>query len=268
MARRSAKAPPTAVALTPLETRAEHARIGEEIAGHDRRYYQEDAPSISDSDYDALRRRYQELEAAFPELRTPDLSTRKVGAAPAEKFAKVKHAVPMLSLGNVFSDDEVMEFVARVRRFLGLKDDAPLAFTAEPKIDGLSCLLRYEKGRLVNAATRGDGFEGEDVTANIRTLREIPHRLSGHPPHVLEARGEVYMTHADLPRSINVRQRRKKRLSPIRVTPPPARCASSTRASPPNGHCVFLLMPGVRPANSRQIRKRASSTLSPALDCR
>ncbi len=205
MARRSAKAPPTAVALTPLETRAEHARIGEEIAGHDRRYYQEDAPSISDSDYDALRRRYQELEAAFPELRTPDSLTRKVGAAPAEKFAKVKHAVPMLSLGNVFSDDEVMEFVARVRRFLGLKDDAPLAFTAEPKIDGLSCSLRYEKGRLVNAATRGDGFEGEDVTANIRTLREIPHRLSGHPPHVLEARGEVYMTHADFA-ALNQRQ--------------------------------------------------------------
>jgi DNA ligase (NAD+) len=198
------KSPPVAT-LSAHEARAEHARLGEEIAAHDRRYYQDDAPTISDADYDALRRRYEALEARFPELATRESLTRKVGAAPAEKFAKLKHAVPMLSLGNVFSEEEVYEFVARVRRFLGLSEEAPLAFTAEPKIDGLSCSLRYEKGRLVNAATRGDGFEGEDVTANIRTIREIPHRLRGAAPDVIEARGEVYMAHADFS-ALNERQ--------------------------------------------------------------
>jgi DNA ligase (NAD+) len=198
------KFPPVAT-LSAHEARAEHARLGEEIAAHDRRYYQDDAPTISDADYDALRRRYEALEARFPELATRESLTRKVGTAPAEKFAKLKHAVPMLSLGNVFSEEEVYEFVARVRRFLGLSEDAPLAFTAEPKIDGLSCSLRYEKGRLVSAATRGDGFEGEDVTANIRTIREIPHRLRGAAPDVIEARGEVYMAHADFS-ALNERQ--------------------------------------------------------------
>jgi DNA ligase (NAD+) len=191
--------------LTAREARAEHARLGEEILAHDRRYYQDDAPTISDADYDALRQRYEALEQAFPELASPESLTRKVGAAPAEKFAKIKHAAPMLSLGNVFSDEEVHEFVARVRRFLGLKSDTPLAFTAEPKIDGLSCTLRYERGSLVSAATRGDGFEGEDVTANIRTIREVPQRLHGKAPDVLEARGEVYMTRADF-LAINERQ--------------------------------------------------------------
>ncbi len=119
------------------------------------------------------------LRPPFPSLRRPKSLTNKVGAAPSEKFAKVRHKIPMLSLGNVFSDDEVFDFVARVRRFLGLAADAPLAITAEPKIDGLSCSLRFEKGALVQAATRGDGFEGEDVTANVRTIREIPARLHG-----------------------------------------------------------------------------------------
>ena len=183
--------------LSPKVARAEHTLLGAEIAAHDRRYYQDDAPTISDADYDALRRRYEALEAAFPELHEAGSLTKKVGAAPSQKFAKAKHAVPMLSLGNVFSDEEAHEFVARVRRFLGLKDDAPLAFTAEPKIDGLSCSLRYERGELVQAATRGDGFEGEDVTANVRTIAEVPHRLKGDAPDVLEARGEVYMNRAD-----------------------------------------------------------------------
>jgi DNA ligase (NAD+) len=201
--------------LSPLEARAEHARLeharleharlGEEIAEHDRRYYRDDAPSVSDADYDALRRRYEALEAAFPELATAESLTKKVGAAPAEKFAKVKHAVPMLSLGNVFADDEVHEFIARVKRFLGLAEDAPLDVTAEPKIDGLSCSLRYERGRLVQAATRGDGFEGEDVTNNICTIAEIPRELPDGAPDVLEARGEVYMTHADFA-ALNARQ--------------------------------------------------------------
>ena len=184
--------------------RAEHARLGAEIAGHDKRYYQEDAPSVSDAEYDDLRRRYLALEAAFPELADADSLSRKVGAAPAEKFAKVRHAVPMLSLGNIFADEEVEEFCARVRRFLGLRDDAPLAMTAEPKIDGLSCTLRYEDGELKQAATRGDGYEGEDVTANVRTIKAIPNRLTG-APRIFEARGEVYMRLADFA-ALNARQ--------------------------------------------------------------
>ncbi len=185
--------------------RAEHKKLGDEIAAHDRAYYQDDAPRISDADYDALRRRYEALEQQFPELADEESLSRKVGAAPAEKFAKVAHAVPMLSLGNIFADDEVEEFVARVRRFLGLDAKAALAFTAEPKIDGLSCSLRYEKGVLVNAATRGDGLVGEDVTANVRTIAEIPHRLSGAAPETIDVRGEVYMSHADFA-ALNARQ--------------------------------------------------------------
>jgi DNA ligase (NAD+) len=191
--------------LDVAQARREHARLGEEIAAHDKRYYTEDAPIVSDAEYDALRLRYAAIEAAFPELATPDSLTEKIGAAPSEKFAKVRHRVPMLSLGNIFHDEDVAEFAARVRRFLGLGPDAPLAITAEPKIDGLSCSLRYESGKLVQAATRGDGYEGEDVTANVRTIGEIPHRLKGAPPDILEVRGEVYMTHADFA-ALNARQ--------------------------------------------------------------
>jgi DNA ligase (NAD+) len=186
------------------EAQAEHARLGVEIAEHDRRYHGEDAPTISDADYDALRRRYAKLEEAFPDLAGADSLSRKVGAAPAKEFAKVRHVVPMLSLGNVFVDEEVEEFCARVRRFLGLDDSAPLAFTAEPKIDGLSCSLRYERGRLVQAATRGDGYEGEDVTANALTIAAIPQTLAD-APEVLEARGEVYMAKRDF-EALNARQ--------------------------------------------------------------
>jgi DNA ligase (NAD+) len=184
--------------LSPRRARLEHSRLADEIAEHDRRYYQDADPAISDAEYDALRQRYEALEKAFPELASDASLTKKVGAAPAEKFAKIRHVVRMLSLGNVFTDEEVHEFVARVRRFLGLGADAPLFFTAEPKIDGLSCSLRYEKGELVSAATRGDGEEGEDITANIRTLEEIPQRLRGDViPDVLEIRGEVYMRRED-----------------------------------------------------------------------
>jgi DNA ligase (NAD+) len=199
------KQPKPIEALDLAQARREHARLGAEIAAHDQRYYNEDAPVVSDAEYDALRQRYAALEASFPDLSTPESLTRKVGAAPSEKFAKVRHRVPMLSLGNVFSADEVGEFVARVRRFLGLSAEAPLAITAEPKIDGLSCSLRFENGALSQAATRGDGFEGEDVTANVRTIGEIPARLTGAPPDILEVRGEVYMTHADFA-ALNARQ--------------------------------------------------------------
>lgn len=197
----------TAVAdLTEAQAKAELKRLAQEIAEHDKRYYQEDQPSVSDAAYDALRARNAEIEARFPALVRPDSPSRKVGAAPAQKFAKVRHAVPMLSLGNAFSEGEVADFADRVRRFLRLADDAPLAITAEPKIDGLSCSLRYEGGRLVSAATRGDGYEGEDVTANVRTIGEIPERLHGaHVPDIVEVRGEVYMRHADF-HDLNARQ--------------------------------------------------------------
>jgi DNA ligase (NAD+) len=185
--------------------REEHQKLGEEIAAHDRAYYQNDAPVVSDAEYDSLRRRYEALEARFPELAGEDSLSKKVGAAPAEKFAKITHAVPMLSLGNIFADDELEEFVARVKRFLGLAPEAEVAFTAEPKIDGLSCSLRYENGVLVSAATRGDGLVGEDVTANVRTIADIPHRLAGAPPRILDVRGEVYMSHADFS-ALNARQ--------------------------------------------------------------
>ena len=181
--------------LTEAQAKAELKRLAAAIGEHDKRYYQEDAPTVSDADYDALRRRNEEIEARFPDLVRADSPSRRVGAAPAAKFAKVRHAVPMLSLGNAFSDEEVREFVERVRRFLRLPDDEKVAFTAEPKIDGLSCTLRYEGGRLVRAATRGDGTEGEDVTPNVRTLSDIPHELRGkRVPEVCEVRGEVYMT--------------------------------------------------------------------------
>jgi len=190
--------------LTSAKARAEHARLEAEIAEHDRRYYREDAPSISDAEYDELRRRYSALEEAFPQLAAADSLSRKVGAAPSEKFAKVRHRVPMLSLGNIFADEEVEEFCARVRRFLGLSEGAPLECVAEAKIDGLSCSLRYENGELVQAATRGDGYEGEDVTANVRVVEAIPKRLEG-APRIFEARGEVYMLHADFA-ALNARQ--------------------------------------------------------------
>ena len=199
------KKPAPIESLSEAQARREHARLGEEIRAHDRRYYTEDAPTVSDADYDALRRRYEAIEAAFPDFATPDSLTKKVGAAPSEKFAKVRHRVPMLSLGNVFRDEDVADFVTRVRRFLGFGPEVLLDITAEPKIDGLSCSLRYVKGALVEAATRGDGFEGEDVTANVRTIGEIPKALAGVPPEILEVRGEVYMTHMDFA-ALNARQ--------------------------------------------------------------
>jgi DNA ligase (NAD+) len=183
--------------LTEKQAKAEHARLAAEIAGHDRRYYQDDAPSVTDADYDALRRRYNAIEARFPQLRTLESLTQRVGAAPSGRFAKVRHAVPMLSLDNAFAEDDVVDFVGRIRRFLRLPDDEAIAFSAEPKIDGLSMSLRYEDGALVTGATRGDGSEGEDVTANVKTLEDVPKRLKGRGvPKVCEVRGEVYMTKA------------------------------------------------------------------------
>ncbi len=184
-------------ALTLEDAAEELAALAGEIAHHDNLYYQNDAPEIDDAAYDALRQRNLAIEARFPELQRADTPSQTVGAGVSEKFGKITHSVPMLSLDNAFSDEDVADFARRVRRFLKLSDDAPLAITAEPKIDGLSLSLRYEKGKLVSAATRGDGSVGEDVTANARVVDDIPHALTGDAPDIFEVRGEVYMSHAD-----------------------------------------------------------------------
>jgi DNA ligase (NAD+) len=183
--------------VTEAEAAAELEHLASEIARHNRLYHSEDSPEISDADYDALVRRNSELEARFPHLVRDDSPSRQVGAAPAAHLSKVRHALPMLSLENAFSEEEVAEFLARVRRFLSLAPDEQVALTAEPKIDGLSCSLRYEKGELVLAATRGDGTTGEVVTDNVRTIADIPQRLKGEAPELFEVRGEVYMSKAD-----------------------------------------------------------------------
>src|SRR3984885_2261889 len=171
--------PPDVSTLTRAQAKVEHTRLTLDIEGHDKAYYQEDAPKISDADYDALRKRFNAIEARFPEFVTSDSPSQKIGAAPAGRFRKVRHAVPMLSLDNAFAEEDVIDFVGRIRRFLKLSDDEEIDFSAEPKIDGLSMSLRYEGGELVTAATRGDGAEGEDVTANIRTLEDVPKKLRG-----------------------------------------------------------------------------------------
>src|SRR5437763_5699793 len=206
-----AKAPktkklPDVASLTKAQAKVEHMRLALELEAHDKRYYQEDAPRVSDAEYDALRQRFNAIEKRFPELVTSESPSQKVGAAPSGRFKKVRHALPMLSLDNAFAEQDVLDFVGRIERFLKLSDDK-IDFSAEPKIDGLSMSLRYEKGELITAATRGNGAEGEDVTANIRTLEDVPKKLKGrNVPEICEVRGEVYMTkHAFL--ALNERQK-------------------------------------------------------------
>jgi DNA ligase (NAD+) len=194
--------------LTSAEAAKELDRLAAEIAEHDRRYHGEDAPTISDADYDALRIRNKEIEERFPLLVRPDSPSHRVGAQVSDKFKKVVHAKQMLSLDNAFTDEDVQEFTLRVRRFLGMKEDDDLAMTAEPKIDGLSAALRYENGLFVQGATRGDGTEGEDITANLRTIKDIPLRLKGKAPKVMEVRGEVYMGHKQFA-ALNKRQEKE-----------------------------------------------------------
>ena len=199
--------PHAGVAVEDLDeagARAELARLADLAARLDAAYHQADAPLVPDADYDALKRRNRAIEARFPELKREDSPSERVGAAPAEGFGTVRHRVRMMSLGNAFSDEDVEKFVAGLRRFLGLDAEAELALVAEPKIDGLSLSLRYEHGVLVEAATRGDGETGENVTANARTVSDIPERLE-NAPAILEVRGEVYMTHADFA-ALNERQ--------------------------------------------------------------
>ncbi len=188
---------PQTLPQTDLEAAAELNSLAREIAHHNRLYHTEDAPEISDADYDALVRRNTAIEAAFPHLIRADSPNTQVGAAPAAHLAKVPHARPMTSLDNAFTDEEVEDFVGRVRRYLKLPEDEPVTLTAEPKIDGLSCSLRYVDGRLVQALTRGDGAIGEDVTENVRTIADIPQTLPADAPQVFEVRGEVYMSKAD-----------------------------------------------------------------------
>ena len=191
--------------LSEQEAASELAALAEQIAAHDAAYYQNDAPEITDAAYDALRQRNLALEAQFPHLKRADSPSDKVGSAPVSAFGKVEHRVSMLSLGNAFDEADVSDFVARIRKFLNLSETDEVRFTAEPKIDGLSANLRYEKGRFVQGATRGDGQTGEDITANLMHISDIPHQLPEGVPDVVEVRGEVYMSHADFA-ALNTRQ--------------------------------------------------------------
>lgn len=188
-----------------VDARKRHAELVQSIHRHDALYYQKDDPEISDSDYDKLRQELEALERLHPELITKDSPTQTVGASGFSGFKKVRHAVPMLSLSNAFEDQDVHDFLERIRKFLSLPESETLELVAEPKIDGLSCSLRYEKGELVMAATRGDGAEGEDITQNVRTIADVPQTLKGSPPDILEVRGEVYMRRDEF-RKLNERQ--------------------------------------------------------------
>ncbi|MEQ9349657.1 MAG: NAD-dependent DNA ligase LigA [Alphaproteobacteria bacterium] len=218
--RRGGKPPANAASpgdLTEAQARREIARLSEEIRQHDAHYFTRDAPVVSDADYDALKQRLIALEEAFPALRQADSPTQTIGAPPAAAFSKVRHQVPMLSLANGFSADDIAEFFGRVRRFLGLPPETGLEVVAEPKIDGLSLSLRYEDGRLAQAATRGDGETGDDVTANVMTIADIPHTLAGkNLPRQIEVRGEVYMTRDDF---LALNQAQKDAGRPLYVNP-------------------------------------------------
>lgn len=183
--------------LGALDAKIRHTELAKEIRHHDALYYQKDTPELSDADYDALRNELLALEASYPELITPDSPSQQVGSQPAKEFGKIKHAVPMLSLSNLFSETDVDDFVHRIHKFLNLTMGAELIIVAEPKIDGLSCSLRYENSILVSAATRGDGETGEDITANVKTIADIPHSLPLDAPEVVEIRGEIYMRRDD-----------------------------------------------------------------------
>ncbi|HEX6980336.1 MAG TPA: NAD-dependent DNA ligase LigA [Alphaproteobacteria bacterium] len=216
--------------LTREQAEVELARLAAEIARHDRLYYQKDAPEISDAEYDALRQRNSAIEARFPDLVRPDSPSLRVGAAPTTAFSKVRHALPMLSLDNAFTEEDVRGFADRIRRFLGLKADSPIELVAEPKIDGLSISLRYENGKFVQGATRGDGEVGEDVTANLKTVEQIPAYIKGRRiPTVLEVRGEIYMQRSDF---LRLNERRAAAGEPLFANPRNAAAGSLRQLDP------------------------------------
>ena len=203
---------------TEADAANELMRLAKAIAHHNKRYHAEDAPEISDAEYDALVRRNNELEAAFPHLVRVDSPNKAVGAnVEGSPLAKVTHAKRMMSLDNAFGDADVVDFVARIGRFLNLPADSAIALTAEDKIDGLSCSLRYETGKLIQAATRGDGAVGEDVTANVRMVGDIPQQLKGVAPAIFEIRGEIYMAKADFT-ALNSQQEAKGAIGNIGPT--------------------------------------------------
>lgn len=192
--------------VTPIEAAAEMADLAKQIEHHDALYHQKDQPEISDAAYDALRKRYRELHELFPHLAPKNDPEKRVGAPVATGFSKVTHSIPMLSLNNAFTDEDVEDFAARIRKFLQLSDNEPLAFMAEPKIDGLSASLRYEKGVLVQAATRGDGTTGENITANVRTIKNVPQKLHAPYPDIVEVRGEIFLNRDDF---LKINERRE-----------------------------------------------------------
>jgi len=219
-----------AATLTKAEAKAELARLAREIERHNRLYHQQDAPEISDADYDALVRRNRDIEARFPALRRADSPSESVGAEPAGGFAKLRHSQPMLSLDNAFEESDVGDFFARVRRFLGLGEGAAIEVTAEPKIDGLSASLRYENGRFAQGATRGDGMVGEDITENLKTLDDVPKVLKGSlPPALIEVRGEVYMRRAEFSK---LNERRAAADEPVFANPRNAAAGSVRQLDP------------------------------------
>ena len=239
--------PTLANALTETEALAELTRLADEIAAHDIRYHQQDDPTVSDADYDALKRRNAEVEARFPHLTRDNSPSTRVGAARSEQFSAVEHGVPMLSLDNAFADEEAVEFDARIRRFLRIGGDETVGYTAEPKIDGLSCSIRYVGGVLVQAATRGDGRTGEDVTQNVRTIAEIPKRLAGTGwPDEIEIRGEIYLGHEGFA-ALNAAASeagQKTYANPRNAAAGSLRCARSTPRSRRPARCGFSPMPG------------------------
>jgi DNA ligase (NAD+) len=240
-----------ALDLSEAEAANELMRLAKAIAHHNELYHAKDAPEISDAEYDALVRRNSELEAAFPHLVSADSPSQQVGhEVSASPLSKVTHEVRMMSLDNAFTDEEVAEYVARVRRFLALADDAPLAFTAEDKIDGLSCSLRYENGALVLAATRGDGHVGENVTANVAHIADIPQHLAGQAPAVFEVRGEVYMEKQAFT-ALNSRMVEEARTRAEAKGEAFDMTSVRQFANPRNARCAFSPTAGARPATCR-----------------
>lgn len=202
----------TLLDLDALDAKVKHSDLVKEIRHHDALYYQNDSPEISDAEYDVLRAELVALEKKYPNLVTKDSPTQTIGAKPARGFSKVKHSVPMLSLSNVFSEEELSDFLTRIRKFLGLSDEDVVEIVAEPKIDGLSCAIRYENRKLVRAATRGDGSEGEDITANVKTISDVPHTLPDNAPNDVEVRGEIYMGKSDFQKLNNDLEQQGKKI--------------------------------------------------------